>query len=360
MKKTLLGIFAILSITLVACAPPSADTPAPAPATLPAPTSSPAPAPSPTGQPVPQLYPAAMAASLGAYPLQLGSVWHYASTHYDTYETRRITATYRLTETVTAVVLNPPYYAAQLHRAQTLLTPPDDPPADWEQFYLAGGDAVRSHWLVISGTQVFEQDALDWAAVETGQAALAYRFPLAPNLMWYPDPAQRAAHPEFDLTPGLRFASPPAARHTPAGDFDPCFEIVTMYNSGPTRQWFCPGAGVAASQYDHGGTPFGSRTALTSYTLPPDISLNAPPAPLRLTLLVDRARFERPVDEITVELSAVDSFATFIIKTPMFAECFASLTDAEIAVLHNASPEALTQLLLDVYDRAIAEAECGA
>ena len=97
---------------------------------------------------------------------------------------------------------------------------------------------------------------------------LEYVFPLSPNTLWYPDPWQRQEFPNFEVNPGLRRVSGPLEMQVPAGKFQGCFKVITMFNSGATFDSFCPGIGVVESHYDHVGTPFGQTTVLTDYSLP--------------------------------------------------------------------------------------------
>ena len=200
------------------------------------------------------------------FPLSLGNTWIYSATHYDTYETERISATYIITERVVDIQAHPPHIAAQVVRDTTVITVSDNLAGkNWEEHFLGGPGDSTSYWYVISGTHVYEQNELNWAAIETSDAMLEYIFPLSPNMLWYPDPWQRQEFPNFEINPGLRRISGPLEIQVPAGNFQGCFEVITIYNSGSTFDWFCPGIGVVKSQYDHIGTPFGRSTVLVDY-----------------------------------------------------------------------------------------------
>jgi Leucine-rich repeat (LRR) protein/WD40 repeat protein len=215
-------------------------------------TPMPAPEATPAGYPLPD------------FPLRLGNTWVYSATHYDSYDTERITATYRMTETIVDIQAHSPYLAAQVIRNSVVLTGSNNlADKDWQEHYLAGPGGSISFWYVISGTHVYEQDELDWAKIDTSQATLGYVFPLSAGDRWYPDPAQRQAFLNFEVGPGIRtVVDGPVERQTPAGTFPGCFEIATFYNSGSPQSWFCPGVGVIESQYHHAGTPFGHTTVL--------------------------------------------------------------------------------------------------
>jgi hypothetical protein len=200
------------------------------------------------------------------FPLNLGATWVYSATHYDTYGTERITATYIITETIVATQTRPPYFAAELVRDTRIITFSDYLAGkEWEAYYLAGRGETISFWYVLSGTRVYQQNELDWPKIEAGEASLEYIFPLSADLLWYPDPQQRAEFLNFELLPGLRAVSGPVEREVPAGRFQDCFEIVTYFNGGSPVSWFCPGIGVVESQYHHVGTPFGNTTVLIYY-----------------------------------------------------------------------------------------------
>jgi hypothetical protein len=240
-------------------------------------TSSPTGTPLPTNtatlatMPIPTLTPTSTPTTnspLPDFPLNLGNTWVYSATHYDTYETERITATYIITETVVDTQLHEPYFVANIVRDKKVVTLSDNLVGkDWEQHYLGGGDGSISFWYVISGTQVYEQRELDWSEIETSEAILQYIFPLSSSVLWYPDPWQRKEFPNLEVTSGLRRADGPIEIKVPAGTFRDCFEVITMYNSGATFSTFCAGIGVVGSHYDHVGTPFGFRTILIDYSL---------------------------------------------------------------------------------------------
>jgi hypothetical protein len=205
---------------------------------------------------------------LAEFPLELGSTWVYSATHYDTFETDRITATYRITETVIETQTEPPLSAAKIERTTTLLTTSANLSGiDWQEFYLAGPGSVISFWYIGHENRLYRQDALDWAAVRADAASLEYIFPLTTGERWYPDPNQRANVPNFQIGPGTRTVNGPLAVHVPAGDFENCYELRTFYNGGSPVSWVCPGLGVVESRFDHAGTPFGNHQVLLSHTI---------------------------------------------------------------------------------------------
>jgi hypothetical protein len=286
MQKILL---LFIALALIACnpnetpTPPSASvdlsattttptfTPKPvvSPTSIASPTQKPEPTPTPSpSSPTPTTN-AFTPTPLADFPLSLGTTWVYSATHYDTYDTERITATYIITETIVDTQTRPPYFATQIVQDTTLVTPSDNLAGkDWQQHYLAGPGGSNSFWYVISGTQVYEQTELDWTEIISTEATLAYIFPLTLGDRWYPDPWQRQEFPDFEVFPGTRTVYDLAERQVPAGTFQDCFEIITFYNGGSPRSWFCPGLGTVEREYHHVGTPFGHITVLISFSIP--------------------------------------------------------------------------------------------
>lgn len=68
---------------------------------------------------------------------------------------------------------------------------------------------------------------------------------------------------------GVRVVSNLSKKNVPAGNFENCYEILTIYLSGGTIDWFCDGIGFIGGEYDHKGTPFGYKKVLTKYTIHP-------------------------------------------------------------------------------------------
>jgi len=225
---------------------------------------------SPTALPVkaPTQGTPSLSSPLSNFPLNLGNSWVYSSTHYDAYETERITATYTITETVVDTQIDNAYYIVQMLRDNTVVTSSVNL-AELEQtdLYLDGTGGTETYWYIINGTDIYlQQNELNLETVESSW--LEYTLPISENSAWYPDPYQRNTFSvESGPISGLRLARGPTQKSVPAGEFENCFEILTIYLSGGTTSWFCQGLGVVAGEYDHAGTPFGYRTVLITYSI---------------------------------------------------------------------------------------------
>jgi hypothetical protein len=94
--------------------------------------------------------------------------------------------------------------------------------------------------------------------------------PLAVDNRWYPDPQQRAQFSPYagagERIPGYRIVNSTGSLHVPAGAFEHCYTVEWVYNGGSIFDWFCPGTGIVAEQFDHFGTPFGFRMELLHFS----------------------------------------------------------------------------------------------
>jgi hypothetical protein len=182
----------------------------------------------------------------------------------------RITATYRITETVVNTQIHEAYFAAQMVRDKALVTSSVNLESliglDWGNWYAGGGNKREIYWYIISGTNVYLQYSLDFSKIES--AWLEYIFPLSENI-WYPDGEQRRMIPDVRAGPnsGKRGAGGPVKKHLPAGEFNNCFDILTIYLSGGTIDWFCQNIGFVGREFDHQGTSYGERTVLVDYSI---------------------------------------------------------------------------------------------
>lgn len=196
---------------------------------------------------------------LPEFPLNLGNIWVYSSEHYDTDGTKPITGTYIITETVVDVYVQPPYYAAQLFREETLISSSDN----WQR---EQSGWLGHYWYIINGTLVYlQRTELDLSNLDSSEkASLEYIFPLSDGKQWYPDPWQRANFLDFKNKTGLRKVNGPMRMELPAGEFENCF-LMTKIFGGEIKTRFCSGIGIVGQEYDHGGTPFGFEELLIDY-----------------------------------------------------------------------------------------------
>ncbi|MCB8944283.1 MAG: hypothetical protein H6658_11075 [Ardenticatenaceae bacterium] len=208
-----------------------------------------------------------LSGQLSDFPLALGTTWIYSSTYYDTwtsgeygadnFTTKRITATYRITETVQNIKKDSPYNIIELERSQSVITSSVNLGDSRYDNYLLGKTWDTSRWYIISGTTVFLQHKLDLSIIPS--SGPIYLFPLIDGQSWQ-------FSPELPRIYHLVMAS--EALSTPIGRFDDCFHIRTVFLSGPLHKWFCNGTGVVKEKYDHQGTPYGYEQILVDFVLP--------------------------------------------------------------------------------------------
>lgn len=198
------------------------------------------------------------------FPLTLGNTWIYSSTHYDTIVVSgggttsptlgRITATYLITERVVDTERFGSFFAAKIARNRIVLTSSVDLRDSQYASYLADRTWQPYDWYIISGTTVYMQHELQFDKLNS--SLLLYKFPLSDNQEWLP----------LSELPGIvSYVSNPKDFEGTAGFFEECFQIVTVFLSGPELQWFCNGIGIVQEELDHQGTPFGYKKILIRY-----------------------------------------------------------------------------------------------
>ena len=203
--------------------------------------------------------PSTVQVSTVPFPLELGRTWVYSQEFYATSNVHRgqiVTATSILTETVVELVQDGTTLTALVHPSRELLYVPIDYPSDTDVEY-------RDFWYIVDGN-------LLWKATEVGNSPtgknvyrqLLYDFPLVLDKEWCPD---NPSYPRACSSAGMRRVIDAGAYTTPAGTFTNCYQTHEYYNSGGPFIWFCPGVGIVAETYDHGGTPFGDRKTLIDY-----------------------------------------------------------------------------------------------
>jgi len=188
------------------------------------------------------------------FPLAAGNSWVY---RYEGYSGQQ-KAAWKVADTIVQDETHPPFYAVKIQSEVTLLegTPGRDfinPP--------------QSHifWYAVDGGSIYRlEDPIDWAGLSSSW--LEFLFPFPGETCWYPDPTQRAQSPAAGL-PGCRSASGSVAVDTPAGHFDRCYQVTTLYNSGNTVLTFCRGLGIVEGEYRHAGTEYGYHYSLIGYLL---------------------------------------------------------------------------------------------
>ena len=204
---------------------------------------------------------------LAEFPLRIGTTWVYSYVPYDPLPsdpTQIMTATYILTETVTAIKSMPPYLIAQVERARETVSEP----TNWTEIV---SNEPMKFWYVISGTLVFEQFGEEPNSMNFPDfSVLAYDLPLQVGKQWCPIrlEVKNRDNPRdiYCEANGIRTVIDNISYETPIGKFENCYQITEAINSGGVTRWFCNGIGVVAASYDHGGTRFGLRQVLINYS----------------------------------------------------------------------------------------------
>jgi hypothetical protein len=250
------------------------------------------------------------------FPLDLGNTWVYTAISYAGYDTQTITVTGTYSETVVEVQWQPPFFAAEVLREYKPGQLPDGiEENDWVD-YLPLGEWTDSSWYVISGTYIYQPYELDFAKLKTEIAAREtgplYVFPLSEGDCWDPsfgnpvetqdcweqsvlrEVVERLESSQRISDPGTWAITVTYSTMTQddyqgfdkqielsdcATDYCDCFLLLTRYNNGADREWFCPGIGSVGGFWNHAGTPFGKVSYLIDYSLQGSISATAAPTP---------------------------------------------------------------------------------
>lgn len=209
--------------------------------------------------------------SLETFPLKQDAQWVYREQSYvpgATEAGKQLTAALAITDTVVETQSHDASFAAKVVRDTTILAasiPLDQLTDDAKMLLL--GDQPDTKWYVVIGDRIYwTYDPLDWTA--TDQFMLAYKFPLADGACWSTEPnsSETCQASDYPLSPVSRIVERLDAQHTAAGDFENCFKVSELYNSGPTIERFCPGVGIVGEDFDHSGTKFGYHSQLIQFT----------------------------------------------------------------------------------------------
>jgi hypothetical protein len=197
-------------------------------------------------------------------PLSLGTTWVYSSTHYDTFvsgeygtsnfNSERITATYRITETIAETQIISGFLAAKLVRDRVVITSSGDISDARYDNYLGQNVWTPSYWYVISNTILYRQREINLGGLSS--SGPIYIFPLVNHQFWKPLP---------ELPGVTTYVKHSGSLTVPAGSFEECFQITTVFLSGPSLQWFFNGVGIVRQKHDHQGTPFGYEQLLIDF-----------------------------------------------------------------------------------------------
>lgn len=203
---------------------------------------------------------------LAEFPLSVGTRWVYSSQQYEqagSDPNQIITATAYITETIVSTKQVGILFLAQVDRSRHFT----NIPAGWPE---SPTPDFTSFWYVVADQKVYESpNPPESTQNYTDTLPLQYDFPFSLGKSWCPllvdlkDPNHRKI---TDCTAaGKQIVKEQGVYATPAGKYKNCSYIVQDFNSRGLNQWFCNGVGMVASEYDHGGTRFGSRQILIRY-----------------------------------------------------------------------------------------------
>lgn len=102
----------------------------------------------------------------------------------------------------------------------------------------------------------YDSDFLDMAASGIQHAGIVFGQQVSDESSWKPIPEPPNVY-TLAISIG-NFA-------VPAGSFENCFQVTTVFLSGPRLQWFCNGIGIVREKHDHRGTPFGYEQVLIGF-----------------------------------------------------------------------------------------------
>lgn len=205
--------------------------------------------------------PGAIQAGAVPFPLELGRTWVYSQEFYAPSSVHRgqiVTATFILTETVVEIVQDGTTLRAHVHPSRELLYVPPD-------YSFSTDVEYRDFSYVVDGSLLWRYHEVGTSPADKSlYRQLLYDFPLALGKEWCPN---NPSYPEVCSSAGMRRVVDTGVITTPAGTFTDCYQTHEFYNSGGPYIWFCPGVGVVAETYDHGGTPFGHHKTLINYLI---------------------------------------------------------------------------------------------
>jgi hypothetical protein len=205
------------------------------------------------------------------FPLALGNTWVYSGTFYQgSNPTTILTATYVVTESVVDILHSDlgEYTIIQIARDENLRSCP----TEWQTRPDNWCDRLaiyepEYYWYVIDGATLYRQELLaSHRLFERGNRELL--FPIAEGAQWYINHTMAQAHPNYDVNSMLRKVISEGAYTIPAGDFEKCFQMMTVIGGNTSLLHYCPEVGFVERSNIHHGTPFGTHEVLIAYTFP--------------------------------------------------------------------------------------------
>lgn len=201
------------------------------------------------------------------FPFALGNTWVYSGTIYTGFNPTEIyTATYVVTESVTALQFHPPYTVVRIHREQL----PSPAPSEDDRWSPEELTATEDYWYIIEDATVYRlPEEPNWEAISesivSGISEIAFEFPLEVGRRWYLNEAMQKRYPGYETDSMLRKVVQQGAAATRAASFEGCFQLTEIIGGYIFKMWFCPGVGIVDREADHSGTPMGMHEVLTGY-----------------------------------------------------------------------------------------------
>ena len=190
-------------------------------------------------------------------PLSIGNSWVYRVTRFDGFNSNDImTATYTQTDSVARVESKNGFYVATIqseHTGETLV----DVQGDYPAVGSLQPAITQTYWLIVDGDRVLRQDGQLNLSDLQSHVLVQFVFPLSLNSQWSIYNAKDA--------PLNRKVTKVGSITVPAGTFTDCFYLEGEIGGMTFDDWFCPGIGVAWSNVEHHGTPYGNRQELLGY-----------------------------------------------------------------------------------------------
>lgn len=263
MEESVPGHFGTPTPTPTSIPPTATSTPVP-PTVTPPPTNTPVRTPSPIEAPA---SPLPTCSADVTYPFALGNTWVYSGTIYTGFNPTEVyTATYVVTETVTALQSRPPYTIVRIHREQF----PSPTPSDDDWWSSERLTATKDYWYVLEDTTVYRlQEEPDWeaipASIVAGTSQIELVFPLEVGQRWYLNEKMQELYPGYETDSMLRKVVQQGTTVTPTATFKGCFQMTEIIGGHTFEMWFCPEVGIVARRTDHSGTPSGMHEVLIRY-----------------------------------------------------------------------------------------------
>lgn len=210
---------------------------------------------------------------LQIFPLLPGTTWTYSYTQYSSAPGQPntiIEAEFEVTQTVVEAKTVGTDYIARVQQNITKIRSDEgwtdqtsSPPGDGDFWYVLHDNQVYTTFEI---PQNLDSTAFDLMTLE-------YQFPMQPDAQWCPNRQTKEYLEPVEATPypcqfaGMRIVHSAGPQQTQVGNFEKCYQMGDVYNSGGVNQTFCEGVGIVERKYDHGGSRFGFSETITAFDI---------------------------------------------------------------------------------------------